>query len=97
MASSSSTSTPRNLSIYSSWCGPCIHIAPTVDRKSQETGIAVAKIDVDAAHDLAVKFGVNSMPTFLVIKGDTDNVLLKKTGGSEKNVIDMFDCALKNK
>jgi thioredoxin-like negative regulator of GroEL len=95
--SSSSTSTPRNLSIYSSWCGPCIRIAPYVHKKSHETGIALAKVDVDAASDVAAKFSVTSMPTFAVIKGNINNLLMTKVGAKDETVNELFDCALKNK
>ena len=37
------------------------------------------------------------MPTFAVIKGNINNVLLTKVGGAEKIVDEMFDCARKNK
>ena len=88
--SSSSTSTLRNLSIYSSWCGPCIRIAPYVHKKSHETGIALAKVDVDAAGDVPVKFGVKSVPTFVVIRHTINKLLMAKVGAKLKTVDELF-------
>lgn len=55
---------------WAEWCGPCRMMGPVVDELAQQyQGKAqVAKINVDNEQDLAMKFNVSSIPTFLVIK-----------------------------
>jgi len=53
---------------YATWCGPCKMIAPYVDSKNKETGIALIKVDVDQSAELSSLFKIEAMPTFLAIK-----------------------------
>jgi len=52
------------------WCGPCKALAPILDEVGAEmTGKAnVVKIDVDESEDLAIEFGIRSVPTVLFFK-----------------------------
>lgn len=52
------------------WCGPCHEMAPVIDEISAEyLGRAkVFKVDVDQAQQLAVRFGIQSIPTLFVLK-----------------------------
>ncbi len=43
-------------------------IAPYVDSKNKETGIALIKVDVDQSAELSSLFKIEAMPTFLAIK-----------------------------
>ena len=58
-----------------SWCGPCKAIAPYVHQKVGETGIPLVKVNVDTAGEVSAKYNIKAMPTFLVIKGQWDNVV----------------------
>lgn len=82
---------------YADWCGPCKHIAPYVHKKSNETGIALVKVNVDTAPDLAGTYNVQAMPTFLVIKGTHKNVIGNFLGGSQQKVDQAYNLALQNK
>lgn len=54
---------------YAVWCGPCKMMSPVVDEIAAENAdIVVGKIDVDENEELAMKYGVMSIPTILVIK-----------------------------
>ena len=54
---------------YAVWCGPCKMMSPIVDEIADEMpDVVVGKVDVDEAEELAVKFGIMSIPTILVIK-----------------------------
>ncbi|BGP14351.1 hypothetical protein JCM10213_004478 [Rhodosporidiobolus nylandii] len=55
------------------WCGPCKAIAPVFQRlASQYAGkVQFLKVDVDQAKDVAQRFQVSAMPTFVVLKGST--------------------------
>ncbi len=51
------------------WCGPCQMIAPIIHEIAEENeDIVVGKIDVDNDTSLAIKFGVSSIPTLVVMK-----------------------------
>lgn len=60
---------------FATWCGPCQMLAPTIEEIADEhPEYTVVKIDVDDAPGLAVKYGIVSIPTLVVIKnGDTVN------------------------
>ena len=51
---------------YATWCGPCVRIGPFVHKKSHETGVALAKVNVDVAEDVSAAHGIQAMPTFKV-------------------------------
>ena len=52
------------------WCGPCRMLSPVVDQVAEENpNIKVCKVNVDEEQQLAVKYGVMSIPTLLVSKG----------------------------
>ena len=55
---------------WATWCGPCRMIAPFIDEiaKEYDGKIKVGKINVDEEGELAVKFGIMSIPTVMVIK-----------------------------
>ena len=52
------------------WCGPCKMIAPIVEEIAQEYDgrVKVGKVDVDEENELAMQFGIESIPTLLLIK-----------------------------
>ena len=52
------------------WCGPCRMLSPVVDQVAEENpNIKVCKVNVDEEQQLAIKYGVMSIPTLLVFKG----------------------------
>ncbi|KAI3407584.1 Thioredoxin domain-containing protein, partial [Psidium guajava] len=52
-----------------SWCGPCRMMEPAVRAMATEfTDVEFAKIDVDELSDVAREFGVQAMPTFVLVK-----------------------------
>ena len=58
---------------YADWCGPCKMQSPIVDEiDGERDDVQVCKINIDQQPELAMRFGVMSIPTIMVVKnGET--------------------------
>ena len=60
---------PVLLDFWATWSGPCQMIAPTIHEISEERAdIVVGKVNVDEEMQLAMQFGISSIPTLLLFK-----------------------------
>jgi thioredoxin 1 len=62
---------PVLVDFWAEWCGPCKMLGPVLDELAGEyQGKArIAKVNIDDHQDLAVRYGINSIPTLLLFKG----------------------------
>ena len=61
---------PVLLDLWADWCGPCHMLAPTIDQLSVELAgrVKVAKLNIDENRSTADRFGVQSIPTLLLLQ-----------------------------
>lgn len=61
---------PVLLDLWADWCGPCRMVAPVIEKLAAELAgkVLVGKLDVDSNPSTSARFGVQSIPTLLILK-----------------------------
>ncbi len=79
------------LDFWAPWCGPCRMLSPILEEISQErSDIVVAKINVDEEMELAVRYGIVSIPTLIVMKNGME---MEKAVGyrAKERILELLD------
>lgn len=63
---------------WATWCPPCRMMAPVLEKTAAllDGKVAVAKVDTDANPETAAKFGIMSIPTFIIFKDGKEHARL---------------------
>ena len=65
-----SASVPVLIDFYAAWCGPCRMMSPIIEEIAGEYAgrLKVCKLDTDECPEIAGRFGIESIPTFVILK-----------------------------
>ena len=81
---------PVLVDFWAEWCGPCRMVGPTVEQLSQTMAgkIKVAKLNVDENQEIAMKYGIRSIPSLILFKGGKE--IARTVGAASKDSYQKF-------
>jgi thioredoxin 1 len=81
---------PVLVDFWAEWCGPCRMVGPAVEQLSRSMNgkIRVAKLNVDENQEIALKYGIQSIPSLIVFKGGKE--VARTIGAAPKEAYQKF-------
>lgn len=75
------------IDFYADWCGPCVVMKPVIEELEKEMAgkVTVKKVDVDQNQEEASKYGVMSIPTYVILKDG--NEVDRFIGATSKEIV----------
>jgi thioredoxin 2 len=86
---------PVLVDLWAAWCGPCRMVSPVLAQLARERAgkVKLVKVDIDKAPRLSQRFGVQAVPTLMVLRDG--EVIARQSGAAPANVLrDWLDQAL---
>lgn len=79
--------TPTLVDFFATWCGPCQAMSPILDQLKDKMGekVRILKIDVDKNQDVAAKFKVRGVPTFVLFQ--SGEILWRQSGAMDLSTL----------
>jgi thioredoxin 1 len=81
---------PVLVDFSASWCGPCKTMAPSLEAfaERRRNQLAVVKLDIDEAPDVAARYSIRSVPTLMLFKDSRP--LAMQAGMTSEGQLDRF-------
>jgi thioredoxin 1 len=80
---------------WAPWCGPCRMIAPIIEELAEDFDgkATIAKVNTDEEQDIAIKYGIRSIPTLIIFKnGEVADQMVGAAG--KQAIADKIDALL---
>jgi len=85
-------SKPVLVDFYADWCGPCKTMAPVLaDISEKDPRFFIGQLDVDTQAAVAIEYGVQSMPTFILFEDGVEVARLVGARSEDQLLADLKD------